>query len=93
MRINYKVIDKNQHHSVEKRKAQQIKKSSWWKNQLAQSKCYYCKERIIPAKLTMDHKISLARGGKSTKKNLVTSCQNCNRKKNIYCQVSCYLLN
>lgn len=65
----------------ERKKAQTIKKSVWWKSQLAKNKCYYCKERFHPKELTMDHKISLARGGLSSKKNLVPCCQNCNKKK------------
>ena len=65
----------------ERKKAQSIKKSAWWKNQLAKNKCYYCKARFHPSELTMDHKISLVRGGTSSKKNLVPCCQNCNKTK------------
>ncbi|MCH7615612.1 MAG: HNH endonuclease [Nitrospinae bacterium] len=31
----------------------------------------------------MDHIVPLARGGKSTKGNIVPSCVECNRKKNL----------
>ena len=67
--------------NYERKKAQNIKKSNWWKVQLAKNKCHYCKKRFHPSELTMDHKISLMRGGKSTKKNLVPACEGCNKKK------------
>ena len=39
------------------------------------------KKKFHPDELTMDHKISLSRGGKSIKKNVVPSCKNCNQNK------------
>ena len=65
----------------ERKKAKLLKKTAWWKNQLGKNQCYYCKENFHPKELTMDHKISLSRGGKSIKKNVVPSCQSCNKKK------------
>jgi len=65
----------------EKYKAQQLKKTSWWKNQIARGICYYCGEKFLPAGLTMDHIVPLVRGGKSTKGNIVPCCKKCNNKK------------
>ncbi len=65
----------------ERKKAQCLKKTAWWKNQLAKNQCYYCKENFHPKELTMDHKISLSRGGKSIKRNVIPSCKSCNQKK------------
>ncbi len=76
-------IGKAEPHQInhEKKIAQTLKKSAWWKNQIAKNKCYYCKQNYHPSQLTMDHKISLIRGGKSTKKNIVPCCESCNKKK------------
>ena len=65
----------------ERKKAKLLKKTAWWKNQLGKNQCYYCKKKFHPDELTMDHKISLSRGGKSIKKNVVPSCKNCNQNK------------
>jgi len=43
--------------------------------------CYYCRQRVDPGKLTMDHVVPLTRGGKSTKGNLVAACKDCNNRK------------
>ena len=48
----------------ERKKAKLLKKTAWWKNQLGKNQCYYCKKKFHPDELTMDHKISLSRGGK-----------------------------
>lgn len=65
----------------ERRKAKTLKRSAWWKNRLGQGMCDYCKKRFSPNKLTMDHKMPLIRGGRSTKGNCVPACEQCNRDK------------
>ncbi len=65
----------------ERKKAKLLKKTAWWKSQLGKNQCYYCKKKFHPDELTMDHKVSLSRGGKSIKKNVVPSCKNCNQNK------------
>ena len=42
------------------------------------NKCQYCGDHRY---LTLDHLIPRSKGGKSTWKNLVTACKNCNSKK------------
>jgi 5-methylcytosine-specific restriction endonuclease McrA len=50
----------------EREKARELRKTSWWKNKIAQGICHYCGEKFAPAELTMDHVVPLARGGSST---------------------------
>jgi 5-methylcytosine-specific restriction enzyme A len=65
----------------ERRKAREIRASQWWKRRLAKCVCHYC-NRITPSdRLTMDHIVPIARGGRSTKGNLVAACKSCNNKK------------
>jgi 5-methylcytosine-specific restriction protein A len=65
----------------ERAKARTMRKSQWWKRKLNEGVCYYCEHKFSPAELTMDHKVPLARGGYSTKANLVTACKACNSEK------------
>lgn len=66
---------------AERAKAREIRQGQWWKNQKGKGVCYYCGKKVPPAELTMDHKIPLARGGASTKSNLVPACKACNTAK------------
>ncbi|MBW2506597.1 MAG: HNH endonuclease [Deltaproteobacteria bacterium] len=65
----------------EKDKARKLRKSRWWLQKLTTGICYYCGRLFEPKNLTMDHVVPLARGGRSTKDNIVTSCKECNTKK------------
>ncbi|MBI3394645.1 MAG: HNH endonuclease [Spirochaetia bacterium] len=65
----------------EKEKARALRDSAWWKKKRGAGICHYCRRRFPPAQLTMDHVIPLARGGRSTKENLVPSCKECNNQK------------
>lgn len=67
--------------SKEKQKARDLRNSPWWKSKISDGKCYYCGNVYKPAEITMDHKIPLARGGRSEKNNLVPACKECNNKK------------
>ncbi|MCB0390243.1 MAG: HNH endonuclease [Bdellovibrionales bacterium] len=69
------------HKKRERAKARDLRNSQWWKQKLAQAICYYCELSFPPEELTMDHKIPIARGGKSTKGNLVVACKACNTTK------------
>ncbi len=66
---------------AEKEKARELRASQWWKRQLAKGGCHYCSNSFKPKELTMDHIIPLARGGKTTKGNVVCACKECNSKK------------
>jgi len=65
----------------EKDKARKLRKSRWWQQKLAACSCYYCSRHFKLKDLTMDHIVPLARGGRSTKDNLVACCKECNTKK------------
>lgn len=75
----------------EKSKAKALRKTNWWKKKIAEGLCYYCKTKFHPQDLTMDHKIPLSRGGKSTKGNIVVACRNCNQMKKYYTPVDLIL--
>lgn len=69
------------HLKKEKQKAREFRQSQWWKRKKSLGVCYYCKGKFNPDELTMDHIVPIARGGKSTKGNVVTCCKECNSKK------------
>ena len=65
----------------ERAKARELRKTRWWQQKTAAGTCYYCGTKVAHKELTMDHLVPLARGGRSTKDNLVPSCKDCNTKK------------
>jgi 5-methylcytosine-specific restriction endonuclease McrA len=71
----------DKHVSKEKRKAREMRKTEWWRQQLQKGICHYCGGKFPPEELTMDHVVPLARGGKSTKGNIVACCKECNNDK------------
>jgi len=66
---------------AERKKARDLRKSRWWQQKTSSGTCWYCGEKVGFHNLTMDHVIPLARGGRSTKDNLVPCCKECNTKK------------
>lgn len=68
----------------ERAKARDLRRGSWWAQQIGRGRCYHCGETCAREDLTMDHVIPLSRGGRSTKKNIVVACKQCNsHKKNL----------
>jgi 5-methylcytosine-specific restriction protein A len=65
----------------ERRKARELRSSQWWKRRLAKGVCHYCGQSTPLKALTMDHLVPIARGGRSTKSNVVTACKACNNAK------------
>ena len=65
----------------ERELAKNLKKTQWWKAKLAQGLCYHCGKKFKKEELTMDHLVPLARGGRTGKNNIVTSCKKCNSQK------------
>jgi len=65
----------------EKDKARELRKSRWWSDKLAKGVCHYCAGSFPPGELTMDHVVPLARGGRSSRGNLVPACKECNSRK------------
>ena len=71
------------HYVKEKKKAQELKKSQWWKNILGKGICHYCEGKFAAKDLTMDHVVPVSRGGTSTKGNVVPACRKCNENKKL----------
>ncbi len=69
------------HIKAERRKARELRGSQWWKRRCDKGVCHYCHQPTPPKELTMDHIVPIARGGKSTKSNIVPACKDCNNKK------------
>jgi 5-methylcytosine-specific restriction protein A len=72
---------------IEREKARELRATPWWKQKIQMGICYYCENRFQPQELTMDHLVPLARGGQSTKGNLVPACKECNAKKKLHTPV------
>ena len=70
-----------EHIAREKDRARDLRQSQWWKRRLAEGRCHYCRRPVPPRELTMDHRVPLVRGGRSTKGNLVAACKACNSAK------------
>lgn len=66
---------------AERNKARDLRKTRWWQQKTAPGLCHYCGNQVAFKDLTMDHLVPLARGGRSTKDNLVPCCKNCNNRK------------
>lgn len=75
------VPNDSKHAARERAKARELRASGWWKEQLARGICHYCGKKFPPEELTMDHIVPVARGGRSTRGNVVPACAECNRKK------------
>jgi len=71
----------DQHVAREKRRARELRRTSWWRRKISSGICYYCGRKVGPSELTMDHVIPLGRGGTSDKVNIVAACKECNNKK------------
>lgn len=65
----------------ERNKARDLRASQWWKRRIAKGLCHWCGRSFAPAELTMDHVVPVARGGHSTKGNVVPACKQCNTQK------------
>ena len=65
----------------ERQKAKELRSSQWWKRRCSSGICHYCGKKVPARSLTMDHIVPMARGGKSTKGNVVPSCKECNTAK------------
>ncbi len=66
---------------AERRKARELRKSAWWKQKRSSGRCYYCDAEVGADRLTMDHKVPIIRGGRTTKGNVVAACRECNTAK------------
>ena len=69
------------HIKRERAKARELRTSQWWKQQVGPGVCHHCRNKFLKNRLTMDHLIPVARGGKSSKSNVVPSCKPCNQSR------------
>ncbi|MDZ4663142.1 MAG: HNH endonuclease [Pseudomonadota bacterium] len=69
------------HIKKERQKSRELKLSKWWQQKLNEGICYYCDQKFSRLELTMDHKVPLARGGVSSRNNIVIACKKCNSEK------------
>lgn len=84
MSIGMNPLETQLHSKRERAKAKEMRKSLWWRQQLGKGICYHCQQHFDREELTMDHLIPIARGGRTTKKNVVVACKQCNSlKKNL----------
>jgi 5-methylcytosine-specific restriction protein A len=71
------------HIKTERERGKKLRKTPWWKAQTRKGVCSFCHHMVGADNLTMDHIVPLARGGKSTRGNVVPACQACNRYKKL----------
>ncbi len=82
--MNWYTVDADKKQiAAEREKAKKLRKTAWWQAKVNSGLCEYCGLKFRPQELTMDHVVPLARGGKSTKGNIVASCKECNNKKKL----------
>ena len=67
----------------EREKARALRKTAWWQRRVQKGVCAYCGNQTPPRALTMDHVVPVARGGRSSKGNIVPACKACNSKKKL----------
>lgn len=67
----------------EREAAKKLRLSGWWKQKIAEGICHYCNQKFSPKELTLDHIVPIARGGSSTKSNIVAACRACNQAKHL----------
>ena len=66
---------------AERAKARELRRSAWWKQKKSRGRCHYCDAQVGAHALTMDHKVPIIRGGRTTKGNVVPACKPCNDAK------------
>ncbi len=69
------------HIKRERNKARELRKTPYFQELFRKGICYYCKEKFAPGELTLDHIVPVARGGRSTRGNMVVCCRSCNQEK------------
>jgi len=74
--------ERTAHYNKEKKKAQLMRKSSFWQAKVQkEGKCYYCGVSLSLKDATLDHILPLARGGTTKKGNVAVACKSCNSEK------------
>jgi len=71
------------HVARERARARELRKSAFWQRKLQAGVCAYCGRKFARGELTMDHVVPIARGGRSTRGNVVPACKPCNDDKKL----------
>ncbi len=75
-------IERDERHiKRERAKAKELRKTPYFQELFRKGECYYCHSVFKPEDLTLDHLVPVARGGRSTRGNLVVCCRACNQAK------------
>jgi len=69
------------HVARERAKARALRQTDWWRHQVQRGICHYCGKQVPSEQITMDHVVPVARGGRSTRGNIVPACTACNKTK------------
>lgn len=65
----------------ERAKARELRNTPYFQELFRRGICHYCGKKFLPEELTLDHIVPVARGGRSTRGNLVVCCRACNQEK------------
>ena len=75
-------IERDERHiKRERAKARELKNTPYFRALFKAGICHYCGQKFPESELTLDHIVPVARGGKSTRGNLVVCCRACNQAK------------
>ena len=69
------------HIKRERAKARELRKTPYFQELFRKGICHYCGEKFPQSELTLDHIVPVARGGRSTRGNMVVCCRECNMEK------------
>lgn len=67
----------------ERAKARELRNTPYFQELLRRGVCHYCGGTFSRDELTLDHIVPVARGGRSTRGNLVVCCRKCNQEKGL----------
>ncbi len=68
----------------ERAKARELRNTPYFRNLFKAGICHYCGKKFPENELTLDHIVPVARGGRSTRGNLVVCCRACNQAKKYF---------
>ena len=75
-------IERDERHiKRERAKARELKNTPYFRALFRAGVCHYCGKKFPESELTLDHLVPVARGGRSTRGNLVVCCRACNQAK------------
>ena len=75
-------IERDERHiKRERAKARELRNTPYFRDLFAKGICRYCGQKFPKEELTLDHIVPVARGGRSTKGNMVVCCRSCNQAK------------